>query len=208
MLPWRGRTLVGTSESPDERRPDDQSASREEVNAFLTDINETFPALGLRPDEVTLVHRGIVPAAAANGRMSLLAHSRIINHGDDGGTQELISIVGVKYTTARAVAERAVDLVLRKLERKPVECRTAETVLPGAGLNDRDHDDPVAHAMREEMAQTLSDVVIRRTGLGAAGYPGDPIVADIANRMQITTGWSEERKRRECEALKAFYEVS
>ena len=111
-----GRTLVGTSESPDERQPDDQSASREEVNAFLTDINETFPALGLRPDEVTLVHRGIVPAAAANGRMSLLAHSRIIDHGDEGGTQELISIVGVKYTTARAVAERAVDLVLRKLE--------------------------------------------------------------------------------------------
>ena len=24
MLPWRGRTLVGTSESPDERQPDDQ----------------------------------------------------------------------------------------------------------------------------------------------------------------------------------------
>ncbi len=67
---------------------------------------------------------------------------------------------------------------------------------------------PVAHAIREEMAQTLSDVVIRRTGLGAAGYPGDAIVADIANRMQIATGWSEERKRRECEALRAFYEVS
>ena len=181
--------------------------SREEVNAFLADINETFPALGLRPDEVTLVHRGIVPAAAANGRMSLLAQSRIIDHGDAGGTRELISIVGVKYTTARVVAERAVDLVLRKLERKPVECRTAETVLPGAGMNDRDHDDPVAHAMREEMAQTLSDVVIRRTGLGAAGYPGDQIVADVANRMQMATGWSDERKQRECEALKSFYEV-
>jgi glycerol-3-phosphate dehydrogenase len=205
MLPWQGRTLVGTSESPDERQPDDQSARREEVNAFLTDINETFPALGLRPDEVTLVHRGIVPAAAANGRMSLLAHSRIIEDG--GGTPELISIVGVKYTTARAVAERAVDLVLRKLDRKSVECRTAETVLPGAGLHDRDHDDPVAHAMREEMAQTLCDVVIRRTGLGAQGYPGDQIVADIANRMQVATGWSDERKRRECECLKAFYEV-
>ena len=85
------------------------------MDAFLADINETFPALGLRADEVTLVHRGIVPAAAANGRLSLLGHSRIIDHAHDGGTPELISIVGVKYTTARAVAERAVDLVLRKL---------------------------------------------------------------------------------------------
>src|SRR5204863_9384459 len=110
----------------------------------------------------------------------LLAHSRIIDHGDDGSIPELISIVGVKYTTARVVAERAVDLVMRKLDRKPVQCRTAETVLPGAGLDDRDHDDPVAPAVREEMEQTLSDVVIRRTGLGAVGYPGNHIATDIA----------------------------
>ena len=208
LLPWRGRSLVGTSESNDVRRPDDQDARRVEVGAFLADINDTFPALGLKPDEITLVHRGIVPAVTANGRVSLLRHSRIIDHALDGNTPELISIVGVKYTTARAVAERAVDLIVRKLGRPPVKCRTADAPLPGAGLDDRDAADPVAHAVNEEMAQTLSDVVIRRTGLGATGYPGDAAAIEIAARMQVLLGWSRDRTDQEIESLRRFYELS
>ena len=37
MLPWKGRTLVGTSESSDVRQPDDQDARRDEVDAFLAE---------------------------------------------------------------------------------------------------------------------------------------------------------------------------
>jgi glycerol-3-phosphate dehydrogenase len=207
LLPWRGRTLVGTGESADLRQPDDQEARRGEVDAFLTEVNETFPALGLKPEEVTLVHRGIVPAAAANGAISLLAHSRVIDHAEDGRTPELISIVGVKYTTARAVAERAVDLLLRKLGRAPVECRTASTLLPESGLDDRAPADPIAHAVRDEMAQTLSDVVIRRTGLGATSKPADLVINDVAGRMQNALGWSQQRKSRELEALTRFYDI-
>ena len=208
LLPWRGRSLVGTSESNEARQPDDQDARRNEVGAFLADVNDTFPALGLKPDEITLVHRGIVPAIEARGTVSLLAHSRIIDHALDGQTPELISIVGVKYTTARAVAERTVDLIMRKLGRARVQCRTADTPLPGAGLEDRDTADPVAHAVNEEMAQTLSDVVIRRTGLGAPGYPGDAPVIDIAERVQTLLGWSRERTDQEIQSLRRFYELS
>ena len=106
-------------------------------------MNETFPALGLKADEVTLVHRGVVPAEIKNGRLSLLGHSRIIDHAD-AGSPELVSVVGVKYTTARAVAERVVDLILKKLGRAPVPCRTAEATLPDASLDDRDPPDPVS----------------------------------------------------------------
>ena len=208
MMPWKGRTVVGTSESSDLRQPDDQDARRDEVAAFLSEINETFPALGLKQDDVTLVHRGIVPAAVANGRISLLGQSRIIDHGVDGHGRELISVIGVKYTTARVVAERAVDLVLRKLSRPANPCRTADTVLPKAGLEDHDPSDPIAHALGEEMAQTLSDVVVRRTGLGAAGYPGDAIVSDVAMRMQQLLGWSGERTNTERTALLDFYKIT
>jgi glycerol-3-phosphate dehydrogenase len=204
LLPWRGRTLVGTSESSDIRQPDDQAARRDEVHAFLADVNDTFPVLGLKADEITLVHRGIVPAVIKSGRVALLAHSRIIDHGEAGA----ISIVGVKYTTARVIAERAVNLVLRKLGRPSVVCRTAETLLPDSALSDTDAPDPVAHAIGEEMAHTLADVVIRRTGVGAAGYPGDPTVCDIATRMQQLCGWSEQRADEELRSLHRFYELS
>ncbi len=206
LLPWQGRSLVGTSESRDLRQPGDQLARRDEVAAFVADINETFPALGLKPDEITLVHRGVVPAALENGGVSLLRQSRIVDHAH-AGMSDLVSIVGVKYTTARVVAERAVDLILRKLSRPAPPCQSAVEVLPEAGLDDQDPEDPVANAIREEMAQTLSDVVIRRTGLGAAGYPGDEAASKVAVRMQQLLGWSDERKQEELEALKGFYAI-
>lgn len=206
LLPWQGRSLVGTSESSDLRQPADQQARREEVAAFVSDINATFPALGLKLEEVTLVHRGIVPASVGKAGVSLLGRSRIIDHAQ-AGTSDLMSIVGVKYTTARVVAERAVDGILRKLGRPAPPCRTAVTVLPDAALDDRDPEDTVAHAIHDEMAHTLSDVMIRRTGLGAAGKPADAVVAGIADRMQTILGWSDERKTREVETLKQFYEI-
>ena len=208
LLPWKGHTLVGTSESPDLRQPDDQGVAYHEVDAFLAEIKETFPGLQLKRDDVTLVHRGIVPAAVVNGRVGLLRHSRIIDHGAPGHAQDLISIVGVKYTTARVVAERTVDLVLRKLGRPAPPCRTAVTLLPQAGLGDVDPPDPIRHAIEDEMAQTLSDIVIRRTGIGAAGKPSDAVTRDIAARMQSTLGWSEERTTSELEVLKRFYELT
>ena len=207
MLPWQGRTVIGTSESADERQPDDQDARRDEVDAFVRDINETFPAFELEPGEVTLVHRGVVPAGVNDRRLSLLGHSRIIDHGVEGTTQQLISVVGVKYTTARLVAEQTVDRVQQKLGRPPVKCRTADTVLPGAALEDRDPPDPVMYAIRDEMAYTLVDVVVRRTGLGAAGHPGDEVAGSVADRMQMALGWSEEQKQREIASLRRFYEV-
>ena len=206
LLPWMGRTLVGTSESHAERQPDDQGASRSEVNAFVSDVNDTFPSLRLRTEEVSLVHRGIVPACSVGGRLALLGHSRIVDHASSGSPEQL-SVVGVKYTTARAVAERAVDLILNKLNRRPVTCRTASTVLPGAGLDESDSADPVADAIRDEMAQTLSDVVIRRTGLGATGYPGDASANDVATKMQQVLNWSTERTQTEIATLKKFYEI-
>jgi glycerol-3-phosphate dehydrogenase len=205
MLPWQGRTLVGTGESPSPRSPDDQDATRSEVDAFLIEVNETFPGLGLQADEITLVHRGIVPAGIKKGTSTLLGRSRILEHPD--ASRKLISVVGVKYTTARSVAERVVDLILKTLGRAPVRCSTAETLLPDASLDDRDPADPVRHAIRDEMAVTLNDVVIRRTGLGAAGYPGDALAHDVANRMQAELGWPDERKTNELALLKRFYEI-
>jgi glycerol-3-phosphate dehydrogenase len=208
LLPWNGRTIVGTSESSDMRQPDDQDAKRSEVDAFLVDVNATFPALGLKAEEITLVHRGIVPAASVNGQLSLLGQSRIIDHGMGGQVPELISVVGVKYTTARVVAERAVDLLLSKLGRAPVACRTAETLLPGAGLDEADPPDSIVHAVREEMAHTLCDVVVRRTGMGAAGKPADSVVGDVARRMQQMLGWSDQRTSDEVDALTRFYDIT
>ena len=75
-------------------------------------------------------------------------------------------------------------------------------------MDDRDPADPIAYAVQEEMAHTLTDVVVRRTGLGALGYPGDVVALDIAGRMQQMLGWSDERVQVERTALRDFYKIT
>jgi glycerol-3-phosphate dehydrogenase len=60
-------------------------------------------------------------------------------------------------------------------------------------------------AARKEMAITLSDAVIRRTPLGALGYPGDAAVERAAQIVGDELAWSGERRREEMAAVKRFY---
>jgi len=230
---------------------------RAELASFIAEINSAFPALGLTAADVSVVHRGVVPAEAdRHGVLGLMGHHRIQDHARNG-VDGAISVVGVKYTTGRGVGEQVVDLVGRKLEGRTRPCRTGTTRLPGAGFDDlraerqRAHDatrafwprdiaealvgthgaawsdvaalaqadaalrEPIpgtvlpaaviVHAVRREMAVTLGDVLLRRTGLGSAGYPGDAIVEACAGVMAGECGWDGARVTQEKADVRAFY---
>jgi glycerol-3-phosphate dehydrogenase len=60
-------------------------------------------------------------------------------------------------------------------------------------------------AVREEMALTLADAVLRRLDLGTAGPP-DPADLDVVARaMGRELGWDAAREAAERAALDAFY---
>ena len=254
LVPWRERALFGTWESGQPCAPDDGGVKEAEVAAFIVELNQAFPSLDLKMADVTHVHRGIVPAVAhAHGRLTLQGHEQI--RADRPG---LVSVAGVKYTTARAVAERITTSLLTALERPPVACRTAVTPLPGGTIRDvslaiadarREHDeglptDTIPHlvaaygarysdvletararpewrtrlanqspvigaeliwAVRHEMALTLADAMIRRTPLGALGYPGDAAVERAAAIVGQELGWTAERTTEEIAGVRRFY---
>ena len=258
LVPWRERALFGTWESAGTCGPDETAVTEADVAAFIRELNQAFPSLDLKMADVTLVHRGIVPAAVSHGgRVSLQGHEQIRDHASDG-VDGLMSVAGTKYTTARGVAERLTTRVFEKLGRPAAPCRTAAAPLPGGGLRDasltiaearRDHDeglpsDTIPHlvgaygtryrdvldvaadrpdwrnrlsggspvigaelvwAAREEMVGTLADAVLRRTPLGALGYPGDAAAARAAAIVGDELGWAPERRQREVDALRAFY---
>lgn len=261
IMPWNGRMLVGTSHSDQPAGPDDLSVGRAEVLSFVDEVNSAFPALALAAEEVTLVHRGVVPAVRdRHGVLGLMGHHQIHDH-DAEGVAGALSIVGVKYTTGRGVAEQAVDRVVRKLGGTAPPCRTGITRLPGADLDSLDaetgraeaeaggllapgalaavvathgtrwrrvvslcREDPtlaeplapgvpfpraaVVHAVREEMARTLSDVLLRRLPLGAATLPGREAVAASAAIMARELGWDEARTGAEVSDLERFYALT
>ena len=160
--------------------------------------------------------------------------------------------IGVKYTTARLMAERTIDLVAHKLGRKIAPSRTAQLPLVAPVRNEEseppvhdpasaieritrvygataarvlglhaEHPDlgrplaegvpvtgaQVLEAVRHEMAMTLEDIVVRRTGLGATGHPGDEIVRQCAALVQQELGWSADRVEDEVSSVRRFYEI-
>jgi glycerol-3-phosphate dehydrogenase len=134
IMPWQGRMLVGTSHSDQPAEPDDTRVFRDELRAFVDEVNSAFPALALTEGEVTLVHRGVVPALRdRRGVLGLMGHHRIHDHQEDGVAGAL-SVAGVKYTTARGVAEQVVDIVSAKLGASTPPCRTATASLPHWGF--------------------------------------------------------------------------
>jgi glycerol-3-phosphate dehydrogenase len=60
-------------------------------------------------------------------------------------------------------------------------------------------------AVREEMAQKLSDVVFRRTQLGSAGLPSESSLTAVSGLMAEELGWDETRRKSEINDVKAFY---
>jgi glycerol-3-phosphate dehydrogenase len=65
----------------------------------------------------------------------------------------------------------------------------------------------VVHAIEDEMACTLADVVIRRLPVGAAGYPGDNAVSACGAIMAAASGWDSARLTAEIEAVREFYRI-
>jgi glycerol-3-phosphate dehydrogenase len=131
-VPWAGSRLVGTAQS-DTTVPAGQGApSTEEVHAFLEDANTAFPALHAKSDAVRLVHWGLTPALVRAGRAELRPDPEITQHP----RQRMIAMVGVKYTTARAAAEEAIDAAAGMLGNPTRRCRTADTPLPHASIAD------------------------------------------------------------------------
>ena len=135
LVPWRERALFGTWESARACDPDDPAVTEEEVTAFMAELNQAFPALDLTMADVTLIHRGVVPAAIKGDSIGLEGHEQIRDHAAQG-FDGLLTVAGTKFTTARGVAERVVNTVFSKLQQKPVPCRTATTPLPGGSLRD------------------------------------------------------------------------
>jgi glycerol-3-phosphate dehydrogenase len=259
LTPWHGRALIGTAQTRTFVTANDRAVTAREVAEFVSDANAAFPALKLREDEVTLVHRGIVPARQRKNGADLLGEPRIIDHANDGAPGAM-TVIGVKYTTARGVAARVGSAAIKCLKCGSQTTDTDRAVLPGAGIADHealaietarsaglelaapivrhvtdlygercapiirlmaDRSDwriplipgapnvgaEIVYVIREEMAMTLADVLIRRTELGAAGYPGDALVDAAASIATAELGWDADRRAREVAAVREFYRI-
>lgn len=125
----------------------------------------------------------------------------MVDHEAEDGIRGLVSVRGVKLTTARAEAEKAVSLIFRRIGRAVPPCRTATTMLSAARPLEGGIADQVHRAAREEMAIHLADAVLRRTDLGTAGPAGKGELEAAAAAMASARSWDDSKTDAECEAV-------
>jgi glycerol-3-phosphate dehydrogenase len=238
-IPWLGRLLVGTTD--DEANPcDEMAVTPREVHFLLKHVNQ-YLNVTLTAQDVCSAFAGMRPLLKSKEYKDTrkLVRDHEVEVDEVSG---LISVLGGKWTTYRAMAEDGINYVQRALGGKQTACKTLNYPLTGAQgwasdywkqlasgqllspetarhlaekfgtdapkvLELAKHDaqllEPifdggapilaeVVYAIREEMAQTIEDILSRRLGVQFYGWKeaanAAPVVARLLGRE---FGWSD-----------------
>ncbi|HEB50680.1 MAG TPA: FAD-dependent oxidoreductase, partial [Desulfobulbus sp.] len=139
VIPWRGRSLIGTTNVPVEGELDQIRVTARDVTDFLQDINEALPEANLAESDVHYAFTGIYPIIAREIKPDTYQGTgafQIVDHAKKDGVQGIITALGAKFTTARRVAALAVDLAMKRLERRDPGCATSHTPLAEGEIPD------------------------------------------------------------------------
>jgi glycerol-3-phosphate dehydrogenase len=176
-IPWHGRVLYGTTDTP---WPDPAAPPRP-LDAEIDYLLAHAPRIFARPvtrNDLIATFAGLRPLPRPARATTTAAVSRdFVLEVSPGG---LLSLYGGKWTTCRAMAEAAINRVLALAGLPPAPCRTRELSFPPDPLPPPHRAAPtetwVRHAVLHEMARTVDDLLLRRCRLALL----DPAAAHAA----------------------------
>lgn len=205
---WKGLLFAGTIHSPWKDKSRSPMPDQEAVNKFIDELNASIKDLNLKPSDVLQIFPGLLPAKE-EGSDKLAVREIILNHSENGGPKGLFSVSGVKFTTARLVAEKTLrqifgeDFKLASSDgRKPLTEKEleiyhndwAKTEINGYG-------ETLKEIIKNESVVHLEDFIIRRTTIG--DKPENAF--KHSQKACEMFGWNETDSKKEIERLKLFY---
>jgi glycerol-3-phosphate dehydrogenase len=211
-LPAGTQAIIGTTDTWTDESPETVHASDGDVDYLLRSANAYFPRAQLTQDDVVSAWAGIRPLAsaeAANPSAVSREHSILT---DSSG---IINVTGGKLTTYRSMAAEIVDRVHEALGRETKAAPTDSVELPGADrpkeIARLEGEDPslakplvegldytgahLVYGVSNEMAQTLSDLLIRRMHLAFETRDhGKSIAPRAADIVAPLLAWNDQTK--------------
>jgi glycerol-3-phosphate dehydrogenase len=252
ILPWRGMSLLGTTDTEYVGDPDHVGVDRQDIDSFLATVNEVLPSARLTYGDVRFCYAGLRPIVEQDVESVYEASRKyeVVDHEEEDGLQGFLTVIGGKYTTSRSLAEQVVTRALRKIGRGSVPCTTHKTRIHGGEIDSWpeavreavEHDPfglgprvcehlvqtygsayrelypflesiPEArkplcegapdlaaelwHAVKNEMCVSLSDFLLRRTGIGTLGDPGRACVDTCARKLSELLNWTPKKTQEE-----------
>jgi glycerol-3-phosphate dehydrogenase len=203
LVPWRDYTLIGVWHAIWHKGPDEIVIEAAELQSFVDEINWAYPGLQLDPREILMWNAGLVPFGEnATGAVDLQygKESRLIDHRKESNLDGLVTLIGVRYTMGRHDAAHAINLVSKKLGRKPVPAPTHETPVHGGQIEnfgdlvDKVGRDPpsgldpeVIEALLHNYGtefRTILDLISENSGLGERLGSSSVLNAEVLNAVR------------------------
>jgi glycerol-3-phosphate dehydrogenase len=133
VLPWRGHTLLGTTDTQFKGDPAGVAVSEGDIAGLLATVNRYLPAARLARADVEFFYAGLRPLVDDGSGQTYNASRRaeLVDHAREDGIDGLFSALGGKWTTSRQLAQTVTDAAVKNLNIVARPCTTAATPLPG-----------------------------------------------------------------------------
>jgi glycerol-3-phosphate dehydrogenase len=205
---WKGLLFAGTIHSPWKDHSRSPMPDQQAVNKFIDELNASIKDLNLKSSDVLQIFPGLLPAKE-EGSDKLAVREIIMNHGENGGPQGLFSVSGVKFTTARLVAEKTLQRIFgndlgnfQRDGRKPLTEKELEIYRNDWSKTEiNGYDETLKEIISNESVVHLEDFMIRRTTIG--DKPDNAF--KHSQKACSIFGWNEADSKKEIERLKLFY---
>lgn len=223
-VPWHGKVILGTTDTPVVDTAAEPVATTAEVNFIIQNFN-SYTATPVTTKDIRSVFTGLRPLLKKEGVKGTAALNR--HHAVFSSPSGLVTVTGGKWTTYRKMAEDAVNKVARDILHDDKKCFTAGLQIHGytgektnedlavygsdavtirkmmshdSRLHEKIHPAypftraEVMYAVRNEMAQTIEDVLARRTRLlfldaTAAIESASTVAVLMATELQQDQAW-------------------
>ncbi|HYM59229.1 MAG TPA: glycerol-3-phosphate dehydrogenase/oxidase, partial [Solirubrobacteraceae bacterium] len=184
VLPWLGRTLIGTTDNDYDGDIDHVRPPEEDV-AYLLEATNAFFASALEPADIAGAYAGVRPLISSGDPKKSVDISRKAELYET--SSGMVTITGGKLTTWRRMAKMTVDRLVER-EGRDAPCRTHEIPLGMAvGPVDLPRVEGVAEAAYEQLA-------------GRYGYAAHEVLALAAGgEGEAAAGGEADRPRPVCE---------
>jgi len=139
IIPWRGYSLIGTTYGPYEGELDAVCATESDVDEMISDINSAMGADVLHQDDVLHAYAGIYPLIDDVINTNVYQGTgkyQVIDHLVTDNLAGLVSVFGAKFTTARLLAEKALDAIVPRFDKALDKCKTRSSKLVSGNIED------------------------------------------------------------------------
>jgi glycerol-3-phosphate dehydrogenase len=168
LMPWRGNTLIGVWHSVYRGDKDSIEVGEEEIENIIRETNEGYPALKIKREDVSMVNTGLTLFSSdnrENSKLSFGKRSRIVDHGRTHKIDGIVTLIGVRATTARIMAEKVMHLILGKLGRGGPPSRTSIIPLYGGNIgNFKEFSRKAEEALGEKIPKDIAKALVYNYG--------------------------------------------